>query len=212
MAYADKLGTAKKLPIPPGDCCCGEGGSGLPWEGYYYSSYGIAVKHGFQGTEQEWLEQERYYAAIAKAEADRAADNVLHPPMIGESGHWLVWTEEGYVDTGVAAQGPRGPVGPQGEAGSAGATGAAGPTGATGATGPQGPKGDTGPTGPQGPQGVQGPQGPQGVAVGVETQGLFYFNVDEDGHLILTYTGDDPPDFSIDEDTGHLIWTFGEDD
>ena len=27
-----------------------------PWPGYYYSAYGIAVKHGFQGTEEEWLE------------------------------------------------------------------------------------------------------------------------------------------------------------
>jgi len=33
--------------------------SGLPWEGYYYSAYGIAVKHGFQGTEEEWLESLR---------------------------------------------------------------------------------------------------------------------------------------------------------
>lgn len=30
-------------------------GSGLPWEGYYFSAYGIAVKHGFEGTEEEWL-------------------------------------------------------------------------------------------------------------------------------------------------------------
>lgn len=27
-----------------------------PWPGYYYSAYGIAVKHGFKGTEEEWLE------------------------------------------------------------------------------------------------------------------------------------------------------------
>ena len=26
------------------------------WPGYYYSAYGIAVKHGFEGTEEEWLE------------------------------------------------------------------------------------------------------------------------------------------------------------
>lgn len=29
--------------------------SGLPWEGYYYSSYGLAVKRGYKGTEEEWL-------------------------------------------------------------------------------------------------------------------------------------------------------------
>ena len=31
---------------------------GLPgaWKGYYLTAYGIAVKHGFTGTEEEWLE------------------------------------------------------------------------------------------------------------------------------------------------------------
>ena len=29
---------------------------GQTWKGYYLTAYGIAVKHGFQGTEQEWLE------------------------------------------------------------------------------------------------------------------------------------------------------------
>lgn len=27
-----------------------------PWKGYYYSAYGIAVKHGFSGSEKEWLD------------------------------------------------------------------------------------------------------------------------------------------------------------
>lgn len=27
-----------------------------PWKGYYYSAYGIAVKHGFSGSEEEWLD------------------------------------------------------------------------------------------------------------------------------------------------------------
>ena len=26
------------------------------WRGYYISAYGLAVKHGFEGTESEWLE------------------------------------------------------------------------------------------------------------------------------------------------------------
>lgn len=26
-----------------------------PWKGYYLTAYGIAVKHGFRGTEEEWL-------------------------------------------------------------------------------------------------------------------------------------------------------------
>ena len=29
---------------------------GQPWKGYYITAYGIAVKHGFRGTEEEWLE------------------------------------------------------------------------------------------------------------------------------------------------------------
>lgn len=64
MAYEDKLhhvppakdGYAALIgtPPPPPEPC--KRPSGLPWEGYYYSSYGIAVKHGFKGTEEEWLE------------------------------------------------------------------------------------------------------------------------------------------------------------
>lgn len=27
-----------------------------PWKGYYFTAYGIAVKHGFEGTEEQWLE------------------------------------------------------------------------------------------------------------------------------------------------------------
>ena len=77
------------------------------------------------------------------------------------------------------------------------------------------PRGDTGLQGPQGVQGIQGERGPKGdtgTAVGVETEGMYYFSVDQNtssqtyGHLFLTYTGDAPPDFEINSD-GHLIWT-----
>ena len=82
---------------------------------------------------------------------------------------------------------------------------------------PQGATGNQGATGPQGAQGVQGPKGDTGTAVAVETQGMYYFNVDNDstsptfGHLMLTYTGETAPDFSIDYDStsptyGHLLW------
>mgnify|MGYP000237190409 CR=1 FL=1 len=34
----------------------GEAERGLmPWRGYYLTAYGIALKHGYQGTEEEWL-------------------------------------------------------------------------------------------------------------------------------------------------------------
>ena len=58
---------------------------------------------------------------------------------------------------------------------------------------------------PQGLRGVQGPQGPQGVnGVALAAQGMFAFNVNEAGHLILSYTGEAAPDFSV-NDAGHLI-------
>lgn len=82
---------------------------------------------------------------------------------------------------------------------------------------PRGAVGQQGPVGPQGPQGVQGPKGDTGTAVGVETQGVFYFWVDNNsesenfGHLILNYAGEEAPDFSINEE-GHLIWTMDEEE
>ena len=33
-----------------------DSGRGTAWRGYYLTAYGIAVKHGFTGTETEWLE------------------------------------------------------------------------------------------------------------------------------------------------------------
>lgn len=56
--------------------------------------------------------------------------------------------------------------------------------------------------GPQGPRGPQGERGMNGVAV--SASGQYAFNVDDRGHLILTYTEDPAPDFQINED-GHLI-------
>lgn len=60
------------------------------------------------------------------------------------------------------------------------------------------PKGDTGPLGPVGPQGNPG--------VAVATDGLWALHIDSEGHLILDYDGDTPPDLEIDEN-GHLIYT-----
>ena len=69
--------------------------------------------------------------------------------------------------------------------------------------GAQGPQGATG---PQGPQGIQGTEGPQGIAgVAVATSGMVAFNVTEDGILQCSYTGDEQPNYSINED-GHLIF------
>ena len=75
--------------------------------------------------------------------------------------------------------------------------------GPVGPVGPTGPQGETGPTGPQGIQGPQGPPGPSGGAM-VETTGAYCFSVNENGRLILHYTGDEVPDFYINETDGHL--------
>ena len=80
---------------------------------------------------------------------------------------------------------------------------------------PRGAVGQQGPPGPPGSPGVPGPKGDTGTAVAVETAGMYYFNVDNDstsptfGHLMLTYSGDAAPNFSINEQ-GHLIWTIEE--
>lgn len=88
--------------------------------------------------------------------------------------------------------------------GDQGDTGAQGAKGDPGEKGDKGDKGDQGDTGAQGPQGIQGPQGPQGInGVAVAVSGQYGFSVDENGHLIVSYSGDDAPDFEIKED-GHL--------
>ena len=92
--------------------------------------------------------------------------------------------------------------------GKQGATGPKGEQGVQGVQGPQGIQGETGETGPQGPQGIQGPQGPQGAAgVAVAADGQYAFHVNEEGRLILSYTGGTAPNMSI-NDAGHLILTI----
>lgn len=90
------------------------------------------------------------------------------------------------------------PEGKQGKTGPKGEQGAQGPQGI------QGPRGEAGPAGPEGPPGIQGPEGPQGISgVAVAIEGFYAFNVNNEGHLILSYTGDEAPEVSIHED-GHL--------
>lgn len=104
-------------------------------------------------------------------------------------------------------QGIQGPQGVQGLTGPQGAAGARGPEGLQGIQGPQGIQGLTGAQGapgPKGEQGIQGPPGPRGIdGVVVEAEGQIGFSVNEAGHLLVTYSGDTPPAYSIGED-GHL--------
>lgn len=100
-----------------------------------------------------------------------------------------------------------GPQGPQGEKGDVGPRGPQGEIGPQGERGPQGIQGIQGKRGPQGYQGVRGEKGEPGTSgVAVSVKGTYAFNIDDLGHLILSYTGDDAPNFSIRE--GHLILNF----
>lgn len=102
------------------------------------SAYQVAVQHGFEGTEAEWLIS-----------------------LKGEKGETGPKGDKG--DTGEkGATGERGPQGLQGERGLQGIQGEQGEQGIQGPVGPKGEKGDQGERGPQGPQGQIGPQGPKG--------------------------------------------------
>ena len=109
------------------------------------------------------------------------------------------------------ARGIQGPTGAQGETGPTGPTGPAGPQGPEGAQGVQGPRGEpgeqgpAGPQGPMGPQGIQGPAGPAGSTIPAE--GYWGTSIDESGNLVITYTGDEAPPLSINEN-GELVYTL----
>lgn len=102
------------------------------------SAYQVAVQHGFEGTEDEWLISLKGEKGETGPKGDKG--------NTGEKG-----------DTGE-----RGPQGLQGERGSQGIQGEQGEPGIQGPIGPKGEKGDQGERGPQGPQGQIGPQGPKG--------------------------------------------------
>ena len=102
------------------------------------SAYQVAVQHGFEGTEAEWLIS-----------------------LKGEKGKTGPKGDKG--DTGEkGATGERGPQGLQGERGLQGVRGEKGEPGIQGPVGPKGEQGKQGIQGIQGPQGKPGPQGPKG--------------------------------------------------
>lgn len=102
------------------------------------SAYQVAVQHGFEGTEAEWLIS-----------------------LKGEKGETGPKGDKG--DTGEkGATGERGPRGLQGERGLQGVQGEKGEPGIQGPVGPKGEQGEQGIQGIQGPQGEPGPQGPKG--------------------------------------------------
>lgn len=62
--------------------------------GYYLTAYGLALAHGYHGTEEQWL------ASLKGAKGDPGAS-----PYIGENGNWYTWDGTQYVDTGTDATG-----------------------------------------------------------------------------------------------------------
>lgn len=166
-----------------------------------------------QAAEQARRTAEAQRVEQVKAATDAAYQVTSHPPRVGTNGNWMVWTQSagGYVDTGMAARGERGPQGIQGVQGIVGPTGAQGPMGPQGVPGVQGETGPAGPMGPRGPQGEpgpQGPQGPQGInGVAVAASGMFAFNVNDMGHLVLCYTGETDIRGAYVGEDGHLYLT-----
>ena len=61
----------------------GQSKIGEPWRGYYITAYGIAVKHGYTGTEEEWL---------ASLRGDTGAASILR---YNEETETLQWQQEG---------------------------------------------------------------------------------------------------------------------
>lgn len=138
---------------------------GAVWKGYYLSAYSIAVKHGYSGTEEQWLASLKgekgdagkgfcilgffdsisSLAQITDAEIGDAYGIGTVPPY-----KIYIWDGQEWVDNGTlkGEQGPQGERGPQGEQGS---------------QGEQGIQGEQGPAGPAGPAGADGAAGPAGA-------------------------------------------------
>lgn len=139
------------------------------------SAYQVAVQHGFEGTEAEWLislKGEKGETGPQGPKGDTGSglnikgelDSESQLPQEGVSGDaWLI-SGNLYVYVGEngnvvsnpkwsnagSIQGPQGPVGPKGEQGEPGPKGE---PGANGAPGEQGPKGDPGEKGEKGDPG-----------------------------------------------------------
>ena len=144
--------------------------------GMYLSAYGIAVKYGFSGTEEEWI------ASLKGEKGDTGhgleikglADDFESLPTNAKAGDiWQVGRNgDLYLNTGggeweflgsyKGEQGDKGipgDKGDKGDKGDRGEQGIQGPQGVIGATGPKGDKGDTGAKGDKGDKGNPGADG-----------------------------------------------------
>ena len=136
---------------------------------YFISPYGIACKHGFRGSEAEWLESLRGPKGdpvIWKAQYETLEELIREHPsgtsgdcyLVGTNLYWWDPEKRAYENAG-SWQGPEGPQGKQGIQGETGKTGPPGPPGPQGKQGEPGLRGCRGRTGPEGPPGPPGPKG-----------------------------------------------------
>lgn len=96
----------------------------LPLAPDIYDDTKIPVEQNGEAKQMTGAQWKAYGIAAAREEADRAAENAAHQPII-QSGTWWTWdsTQEMYVDTGTKVQGERGPQGEKGKTGEKGDTG-----------------------------------------------------------------------------------------
>lgn len=139
---------------------------GTPWQGYYLTAYGIAVKHGFTGSEEEWLESlkgDKGDVSIIKGHYDTLEALESAHPTGSDGDVYMVGEHLYYWDTASGSWADAGSWrGPEGQKGEKGDTGEQGPRGYQGIQGEQGPKGDQGAQGPKGDTGPLGPKGNKG--------------------------------------------------
>ena len=131
--------------------------------GMYLSAYGIAVSHGYVGTEDDWIASLKGEKGdtghgldiLGAYESLSALTTAVTSPAGGDI--YQVGTGDGdktlYLYNGTEWQNIGSYRGEKGDKGD---------TGATGPQGPKGDKGDAGATGPQGPKGEKGEKGDTG--------------------------------------------------
>ena len=126
------------------------------------SAYQVAVQHGFEGTEDEWLISLKGEKGETGPKGDKG--DTGEKGATGERGPQGLQGERGLqgVQGEKGEQGIQGPVGPKGEQGEQGIQGIQGPQGEPGPQGPKGEQGEPGPKGEPGADGIPGAQGPKG--------------------------------------------------
>lgn len=151
--------------------------------GYYISAYGIAVKHGFTGTEEEWLASLRgetgpqgepghdfiirgYYPTLETLITEVTSPAPGDAYGVGEAAPQDIYVWDGIHSVWVNNGSLQGPEGPQGQQGIQGPEGKSAYQLAL-ESGFVGTKEEwlaslVGQAGPEGPEGKRGPEGPEG--------------------------------------------------